>query len=63
MMPNTSLKSLSRTPQKHLPLSRIVLGVFTAPLHSNGRGVDHIETGLSIVEACLLQARVYQVVA
>jgi predicted transporter len=34
-------------------LFRIILGVFTAPLHSNGRGADHIENSLSIVEACL----------
>jgi hypothetical protein len=34
-------------------LSRIVLGVFTAPLHSSGRGTDHIENSLSVVEACL----------
>jgi hypothetical protein len=39
---------------KHrLLLSRIVLGVFTAPLHSNDRGADHIEDSLSIVEAFL----------
>jgi hypothetical protein len=46
-----------------LLLSPIVLGVFTAPLHSNGRGADHIENILSIVEECLPQARVYRVVA
>jgi hypothetical protein len=37
---------------KHrLLLSRIILFVFTAPLHSNGRGADHIENNLSIFEA------------
>jgi hypothetical protein len=35
-------------------LSRNVLGVFTAPLHSNGRGADHEENRLYIIEACLL---------
>jgi hypothetical protein len=42
----------ARTPRKHL-LSHIVLGMFTAPFHSNGRGADRIENSLSIVEACL----------
>jgi hypothetical protein len=41
--------------RKHSLLwSHIVLGVFTAPLHSNGHGVDHIENSLSIVETFLL---------
>jgi hypothetical protein len=31
-------------------LSRIILAVFTAPLHSNGRGADHVENSLSTVE-------------
>jgi hypothetical protein len=49
---------------KHrLLLSHIVLGVFTASLHSNGCGGDHIGNSLSIVEVCLPLARVYQVVA
>jgi hypothetical protein len=43
-------------------LSRIVLAVFTALLHSNGPGADHIENSLSILEACLPRARVYRVV-
>jgi hypothetical protein len=47
----------------HLLLSRILLGVFTAPLHSNGRGADNIENSLSIIEACLPRAPVYLVVA
>jgi hypothetical protein len=35
-------------------LSRIiVLGVFTAPWHISGRGADHIQNSLSVVEACL----------
>jgi hypothetical protein len=39
---------------KHrLLLSRIILGVFTAPLHSNGRGADHVGNSTSVVEACL----------
>jgi hypothetical protein len=39
---------------KHrLLLSLTVSGVFTAPLHSNGRGADQIENRLSFVEACL----------
>jgi hypothetical protein len=43
---------------KHrLLLLRIVLEMFTAPLHSNGRGADHIENSLSIVDACLPRAR------
>jgi hypothetical protein len=33
--------------------------MFAAPLHSNGRGMDQIENSLSIVEAYLLQERVY----
>jgi hypothetical protein len=44
-------------------LSRIVLGMFATPLHINVRGTYRIENSLSIVEACLLRARVYQVVA
>jgi hypothetical protein len=36
--------------------------VFTVPLHSNGRGADHIENSISIVEACLPRAGVYRVV-
>jgi hypothetical protein len=49
---------------KHRPLlSSIVLGVLTAPLYSNGRSMDHTENSLSIVEASLLQARLYRVVA
>jgi hypothetical protein len=28
--------------------------MFTSPMSSNGRGADHIENSLSIVEACLL---------
>jgi hypothetical protein len=48
---------------KHfLIISLIVLGLFTAPLHSNGLGSDHIENSLSIVEACLNRAPVYRVV-
>jgi hypothetical protein len=39
--------------------SPTVLGVFTAPLHNNGRGADHMENSLCIVEACLPRARVY----
>jgi hypothetical protein len=39
--------------KRRLLLFRIVLGVFTAPLHSNGRGTDHTENRLSIVEECL----------
>jgi hypothetical protein len=39
------------------------LGVFTAPLHSNDRGADHIENNLSIVEECLPQTCLYRVVA
>jgi hypothetical protein len=40
--------------RKHrLPLSRIVLGVFTGPLHSNGCSTDHIENSLSTVQACI----------
>jgi hypothetical protein len=45
---------------KHcLLLSCIVLDIFTAPLHSNGHGMDHIENILSIARAftagmCLL---------
>jgi hypothetical protein len=27
-------------------LSRVVLGVFTAPMYNNGRGADHIENKL-----------------
>jgi hypothetical protein len=39
---------------KHrLSLSRVLSGVFTAPLHSNGRGANHIENSLSTVETCL----------
>jgi hypothetical protein len=46
--------------EKHRLLwSRIVSGVFTAPLYSNGHGADHIENSLYIVEACLPQVRVY----
>jgi hypothetical protein len=41
----------------------IVLGVFTAPLHSNNLGVDHIENSISVVEVCLLRACVYRIVA
>jgi hypothetical protein len=43
-----------------LLLSRIVLGVFTAPLHSNGRGADHTANRLSYcpgffkADTCLL---------
>jgi hypothetical protein len=47
----------------HILLSRIVLGVFTAPLHSNGCGTGHTENSLSIAEACLLRAHVYRVIA
>jgi hypothetical protein len=48
---------------KHrLLLSRIVSGVSTAPLHSNGRDTDHIQNSLCIVEACLSRAHVYRVV-
>jgi hypothetical protein len=36
-----------------LLLPRIVLGVFTAQLHNNCRGADHIENSPSVVEACL----------
>jgi hypothetical protein len=49
---------------KHrFPLFRIVLGVFTAPLHSNGHGAYHVEISFSVAEACLPRARVYRVVA
>jgi hypothetical protein len=44
-------------------MSCVVLGVFTAPLRSNGRGADHIENNLSLVKACLPRTRVYLVVA
>jgi hypothetical protein len=45
--------------RKHgLLLCRMVLVVFSAKLHNNGRGTDHIENSLSIVEACLPHARV-----
>jgi hypothetical protein len=37
----------------HILLSNIILGVFAAPLHSNGHGADHIEHSLCIVETCL----------
>jgi hypothetical protein len=41
---------------KHcLLLSRIVLGVFTAPLHSNGRGEEYIENILLLTRVCLWQ--------
>jgi hypothetical protein len=40
--------------KQHLLLSRIVLCVFTAPLHSNGCGANQIEKSPSIVEECLL---------
>jgi hypothetical protein len=54
---------LHRPHRKHsLLLSHIVLGVFTAALHSNGRSTDCIENTLFVVEACLLQVRVYRVV-
>jgi hypothetical protein len=49
-----SIITLHGPHEKHrLLLSHNVLGVFTAPLHSNGRGADHIENNLSIIEACL----------
>jgi hypothetical protein len=61
---NSYLLSLHGPHGKHrLLLSRIVLGLFTAPLHSNGRGSDYIENSFSIVDACLPRARVYRVVA
>jgi hypothetical protein len=38
---------------KHrLLLTRIVLGVFTTPLHSNGRGADHTEDNLLLRRVC-----------
>jgi hypothetical protein len=55
------ITTLHRPHRKHrLLLSRIVLGVFTAPLHNKNRGAGYIENNLSIVEACLPQALVYQ---
>jgi hypothetical protein len=32
--------------KRRLLLSRVVLGVFTAPMYNNGRGADHIENKL-----------------
>jgi hypothetical protein len=50
--------------RKHrLILSRFVLGQFTAPLISNGRGAEQIENNLSIVEEFLPRACVYRAVA
>jgi hypothetical protein len=49
--------------KRRLLMSGIVLGLFTAPLHSIVRGADHIENNISIVEVCLPRARVYQVIA
>jgi hypothetical protein len=46
-----------------LLLSSILLGVFTALLHNNGRGANHTENNLSIVEAYLPRAGVCRVVA
>jgi hypothetical protein len=39
-----------------LLLSSIILGIFTAPLHSNGRGADHIENILSVVVALVYES-------
>jgi hypothetical protein len=50
--------------RKHrILLSRIVLGVCTAPLHSNSRSMGLIQNSLNIVEAFFPLARVYQAVA
>jgi hypothetical protein len=55
------ISTLHKSRGKHgLLFSRIVLGVFTAPLHSSGGGADNKENNLSIVEACLPRARVYR---
>jgi hypothetical protein len=35
------------------------VGVFTAPVYSNGHGADHIGNNLPIVETYLPQAQVY----
>jgi hypothetical protein len=48
------LTSLHWPHRKHcLLLSHIVLGMFTAPLYSNGCSVVHLENSLCVVEACL----------
>jgi hypothetical protein len=45
-------------PHRKLPLY-CSGGVFTAPLHSNGRGTDHIEnTALPLLRACLLHCSI-----
>jgi hypothetical protein len=49
---------------KHrLLFPHIVLDIFTALLHGNGRGADHIENNLPIAEACIPRERVYRVFA
>jgi hypothetical protein len=48
---------------KHRLFSRTALGVFIAPLPSNGRDADHTENNRSIVEACLPRAYIYRLVA
>jgi hypothetical protein len=57
----TTLHGLQGKHRLLLPL--IVLGVFSAPLHSNGRGADHIDNILTTAEECLPRERVYRVVA